>query len=344
MTSLLQPGYKLTLGTQQWTEQLMSLELHLAAAPSLDVLTVTLPAGAPLKASPGDAVDLKLASGEKEEAVFSGILDSLCHTPGSIRVRALNAGGVLAQVRPAVTYEQATAGSVIRNLCGEAGVDAGDIDDGVSLAYYAADPSRSALDQVARVAAWSGAMVRISAGNRVDAIVINATQAEVALKYGRELVTLERRKSPAAIQSFTVAGESGAGDTGSPDAHRPTTDFFAGSRPDGPSKGNRWRSEPALRTAGAAASAAAASQRVYKASREAGAFTAFLQPGIRPGTVLEIKDAPDGFPGGPVWVNRVAHRIGPNGAVTRVHFMNGGDSFDPTALLGALAGAIGGLL
>jgi hypothetical protein len=182
MTSLLQPGYTLTLGSQRWTEQLIALELTLAAAPALDGLTATFPAEAPLKAAPDDPADLTLASGEKQEAVFSGTIASIRRSPEAIRVRALNAGRVLAQVRPAITWEQATAGTVIRNLCDEAGVDAGDVEAGISLAYYAADPSRTALDHIARVAAWSGAMARISPDNRVEAVVINATRAEVALK------------------------------------------------------------------------------------------------------------------------------------------------------------------
>jgi len=340
MPSLLQPGYTLTLGSQRWTEQLIALELTLAAAPSLDRLTATFPAEAPVKAAPDDPAELTLASGEKQEAVFSGTIASIRRSADAIRVRALNAGGVLAQVRPAITWEQASAGTVIRNLCDEAGVEAGNVEDGISLAYYAADPARTALDHIARVAAWSGAMARVSPDNRVEAVVINATRAEVALKYGRELKTLEQRKAPTAIQSFTVAGESGAGDASSPDALRPTTDFFAGNRPPGPSKGNCWRSEPALRTAAAAASAAAAVQRTYNAGRERGVFTAFLQPDLRPGTVFEIQDAPDGLPAGPMWVESLVHTVGRDGAVTRARFCKGGDSFDPLALLGALAGLL----
>jgi hypothetical protein len=344
MTSRLLPGYTLTIGNQRWTEQLVHLEVALAAGPSIDTLTMVFPAGAPLDASPGDPVDLTLNGGEDEQAVFAGSIDSIRRAPDAIRVRGLNAGSVLAALRPAATYEQVSAGSVIRNLCDEAGVDAGDVEDGISLVYYAADPSRSAMDHVARVAGWSGALVRVSVDNRVEAVVVNATQADVALKYGRELTALHRRKVPAAIQSFTVAGEGGAGDAASPDALRPTTDFFSGHRPSGPSKRNRWCSEPALRTAAAAASAGAATQRMYNATREPGAFTAFLQPALRPGTVMEIKDAPDGLADGVVWLRSVTHRIGRQGAVTRAGFLKGGDTFDPSALLGSLLTAGGALL
>jgi hypothetical protein len=237
-----------------------------------------------------------------------------------------------------------TAGNVTRYLCASVGVETGDIADGVSLVYYAADDARTALDHISRVCGWSGAMARVSADNRLETVVVNATQAEVALKYGREIQRLQYRKSLAPITSFTVTGESGVGDTAAADALRPTTDFFAGHRPPGPAVDARWRSEPALRTPTAAGTASAALQRRYTAGRERGTLHAFLQPGLRPGSIVEVHGLPDGLPSEPLWLHRVEHSLGSRGALTRADFYKGGDAFDPAALLGSLLGAIGGLL
>ena len=341
MGSLFAPTYSLTLGTQQWTEQVLGIEVRLEAAPLLDSLAVTFPVAAPVEAGQGDPAELTLGSGEKEELVFTGEVDSVRRTFRGIRVTALNAGGALARFRPAVTFEQLTAASVIRKLAAEVGVSTGDLDDGVELAFYAADPTRTALEHVARVAGWGGALARVSARNRLEATVIDATQAEVGLRYGREILALWQDRMPSPVESFTVAGESGAGSTSSPEALRPTTDFFGGSRPDGPSAAHRWRFEPALRTAQGAASAGAAATRLYQAGRERGNLEAFLQPDLRPGTILEVQDLPAGLPSGPLWVSGVCHRVGPRGAATRARFQKGGDAFDPLALLGSLAGALG---
>src|SRR5712691_5397716 len=162
MTSLLQPGYTLNLGSQQWTKQLLCIDLKLEAAPLLDALTVHLPAAAPLSASVGDPVELTLASGEKEVKVFTGAIEGIRRGFDAICVSALNAGAELARFRPSATYEQITAGNVLRNLCGDAGVQTGNVEDGVSLVFYAADPAQTALEHIARVCAWSGAMARIS--------------------------------------------------------------------------------------------------------------------------------------------------------------------------------------
>src|SRR5262249_26431357 len=150
---------------------------------------------------------------------------------------------------------------------------------------------------------------RVSSDNKFESAVINGTQPDVALKYGRELLSFEQHMLHAALDAVVVAGESGAGSTSAGTALRPTTDFFGGSRPDGPSVGNAWQFQPALRTAAAAAAAGAAALRVYKSGRERGSLTAFLQPDLRPGTVFEVQELPAGLDTGPFWVTRVAHHL-----------------------------------
>jgi hypothetical protein len=344
MSSLLKPSYSVRLGGQVWSEQLIGLELELEAAPLLDRAVVTLPAAAPLKAAVDDPVEVTLNSGEKEERVFSGSIAAIRRGLDCITVTSLNAGGRLAQFRPGVTYENVTSASVIRSLASECGVQTGRLEQGVSLTYYVADPSRNALEHIARLSAWTGALARITAENRLESFIVNAAQAEVALRYGRELLELEQRRVSAPVESFVAAGESGVGSHTDPAALRPVTDFFGGNRPDGPSFTHRWRFEPALRTAQSAATAGAALKRSYLAAAGRGVFKAFLQPHLRPGMVVEIQESPSGLPGGPVWIGGVRHQIGCGGARTAARFLQGGSAFDPAALLGSMAGALRGLL
>jgi hypothetical protein len=98
-----------------------------------------------------------------------------------------------------------------------------------------------------------------------------------------------------------------------------------------------------LRTSAAAASAAAALQRTYNSSREAGKMEAFLQADLRPGTILEIQELPNQLPSNPLFVYRVQHSLDANGGRTQAYFSKGGDAFDPLALLGSLGGLIGSL-
>lgn len=337
---MLAPTYTLTLGSQQWTAQLISLELTLAVVPRLNVLVVRLPLAAAPTAKVEEPATLTLANDEQEVDVFSGKIRAIRRSFDDIEVTALDAGGALAALRPSVTYEKVTAGTLIRNLCDAAGVSTGTIEDGVELAFYAADPTRTALDHVARVAGWSGALAWVTADNELTATVLNTEQAELALRYGRELRAIRQIGLPAPVERFVVAGESGTGSISATEVLRPTTDFFAGNRPDNPSASVRWTFEPALRTAKAAGTAGAALDRRYRSTRERGTLDAFLLPQLAPGTVFEVQDLPDGLTQGPFWAMQVQHRLDGRGGTTRVRFAKGGDSFDPLALLGSLAGAL----
>jgi hypothetical protein len=60
--------------------------------------------------------------------------------------------------------------------------------------------------------------------------------------------------------------------------------------------------------------------------------------------VIEVADLPNDLPKGPYWLSSVRHRISARGALTTARLLQGGDSFDPAALLGSAAAAIAGAL
>jgi len=341
--AVLTPTYSLTLGDQLWTEQALEIGLRLDAAPLLDVLTVRLPSEARPSAGLGDPVELEVDGGEGGERVFVGSIAGLRRDVTELIVTALDGGGALAAYRPATTYEQVTAGTLIKTLCGELGIATADVEDGPTLAFYAADPGRSALEHVARLAGWCGALARFTEDGELVSTVVG-TSPDLALRYGRELLAFQGAQLTAPIESFVVVGEAGAGDASELEALRPTSDFFAGSRPEGPSPTALWRFEPALRTASAAGTASAALLRQYGSSRRPARLHATLLPALRPGAVLEIQDLPDDLQGGPFWADRVEHRLGNTGATTSARLQEAGEEFDPMSLLGSLAGAVGALL
>lgn len=343
MNGLFVPSCALTMGSQQWTTQALRIDLALEAAPGINVLRAELPSAAPFSAAAGDPAELKLNDGQHETLVFSGSIDAIRHSDTVIQVTALDAGGLLARLRPAATYEHVTAGTLIKGLAADAGVQTGRLENGSELSFYVAHPGLTAWDHIERVSAWLGALVTVSASNEVESAVVQPTQADVSFRYGREVLMLEGTGRVAPIQSFTVAGESGAGSAAGPEARRPSTDFFNGNRPQGPSGTARWEWQPALRTVSSAAAAGAARARAYGAFRETGKVTTILQPALRPGVVIEIQDAPPGLPRGPVWIWRARHLVSGDGAITTAWFASGGSAGSAQALLGSAASAAGSL-
>lgn len=345
-SSLLAPAYAITLGDKRWTTQALDVMISLDAAPLIDRVRITFPAAAPVDVAPDDPVAIELdgGSGDGPLAVLTGTVRAVARGLRSITVECVDAGAVLAAYRPAATFEQTSAASVVKALCGDVGVDVGAVDAGPNLTAYVAEPGRSALDHIARLASWGGALASVDGDGRVTTRVIDGSQPDVALRHDREVLQLSQRKVAAPIASYVVAGEAGASSESPPDAARPTSDFFAGDRPDGPGAGSRWSFEPVFRTPDSAAVAGAALSRAATSTRHRTKLDAWLLPALRPGTVVRIDNLPDGLAGGPHWVERVTHRLGPNGATTHARLAEGGPAFDPMALLGSLVGAVGSLL
>jgi hypothetical protein len=339
MDSLLRPSYALTVGRQQWTCQAGQIDVSLAAAPGPERLLASFPAAASLDAAPDDPVELVVNIGDGDEKVFTGILSSLRRGLAGTTITAVSALGRLARRWPSQSFENATAGTIIRDLADAAGVETGSIADGITLRFYVADPSRNAAEHALRLASWSGAMLMATPEGKLSATVVDASRAEIALRYGREISAFHIDDSGTPPE-VTVAGESGVSDAGSADSLRLTTDFFGSSGRGRPRAGQLCDWEPALRTTDAASSATAARRRGLFALQRSGHLKAFLQPRLRPGAVIEIQDLPSPHSKGPYRIEAVRHRISADGATTSARLLQGGDSFDPMGLLGSLMGML----
>jgi len=341
-TSLLSIGYELTAGNQQWTEQLLLLDLALAVGPRLNRLSATFPPEAPLAAAPGDPCVLSLDNGERRETVFSGTVQRVSKGMTGLRLSAIDAGGELAAIRPAVTFEQMSSDNAITTLVSDAGAASGNIDAGVELAFYVADPARSCWEHVSRLAGYGGALIGVNGDGQVETIVVGSGAADEALLFGREIIDLDHAERSGGDRRVVVAGESGVGSMSAPEALRPVTDPFSGSRPAGPDASNLFQFEPALRTADGAASAGRHRTRLALSRPNRVVLSAWLQPHLRPGQRLELQSLPDSVATDSCWLESVNHRIGPQGAVTRLQANRDAAGFDALGLLGGLGAALAG--
>jgi hypothetical protein len=102
--------------------------------------------------SPGNDASLELDAGDGLERVFTGTVVEV--RPFSSGVEVFAAGKMLAllELRVSSFYEQQTAGDVARDLIDQAGLDAGDVSDGLSLPRFAVERRRSAFSQLRALA------------------------------------------------------------------------------------------------------------------------------------------------------------------------------------------------
>lgn len=329
-------GHTLVLGDREFTSHVVHLRCERAVAPGVGRLRVRLPYVGDLPASVGDQVRLDLDSGDAAGAgsgtVFTGTITALRHGPGGVDVLAGDASAALAQFRPATTYQGQNAGAVIAALAADAGAATGSVDDGPTLPSYVADGACTGWEHVARLAAWSGADAFVDGDGRLIVRVRDASIADIALRWGREVIAGDATDAGMPPSGVAAAGEGpGPADSNS-DAFR----FTATGAP--PSAPVAVRYRPGLRATDVAGAATTGWLTREATRRRPIEVMAFLLPGVGPGDVIEIQEAPVPLP--LLQIRRVEHRVDGAGGRTRIVARAGADA----DLLGRLGGLLGGLL
>ena len=101
---------------------------------------------------PGDAVTLDLGDADGLARVFTGSVAELRPMLGACSVFCTGTMLGLVELRVAAFYQGRSAGDVVRDLVGQAGLDAGEISDGVTLPRYAVERRQGAHAQMRRLA------------------------------------------------------------------------------------------------------------------------------------------------------------------------------------------------
>ena len=94
--------------------------------------------------APGDAATLALGYDGSTETVFTGTVVEVRPGLQGTRVLALGRLDALLRLRLARRWDSRSAGSLVRDLAGEAGLSTGQVDDGPTLPSYAVDMRQTA--------------------------------------------------------------------------------------------------------------------------------------------------------------------------------------------------------
>ncbi len=341
---ILRPSATLTLGNLRYDSHVVRFEICLGLLPRGGSVEVRLPASARFEASAGDDAQVDVDGGEGSERVLTGKVREVVRTPYVTIARLHDAGGILAEYRPSVTFEHQSAADVVRGLASDAGVSVGRLDLDLDLVAYVAHPRMTAAEHVAHLCRLGGSIPRTTADGELEIVKRPAGQPDKALKYGRELTEYRAARSSVPNPARFAIGFGPAGSTSAPDALKQTkTSLPDSAKPGGPGVVR----EPAamLRTAGAASNASQALQEAAAATGERLAAECFLLPGLRPGEVFEVQSLPDEFSGGPWLVTRVTHRLDPaSGGRTLIDAENADSESLLGQLVGAALSAVGSLL
>jgi hypothetical protein len=333
----------ITLGSQRFETHASEVMVMLGLLPGAGSFRASFSARTDLSAAPGDDAVLKLDGGEGAIDVLTGTVGIMRRGLLSVDVTGADAGSLLGRTRSASTFEKQEASQVIRTLVSDAGADPGSITIDLPLAFYVAHQARTSAEHIAAIASMAGTLAVVDADGTV-AVREMPTRPEIALRYGREIISYQSLAAPPPVAQEFLIGNGPAGSIQAPNALYPSFEQLPGGAA-APGPASRWRPTPAIRTASAASDGStAASERAAAATSRIRA-ACFLLPQVRPGMVVEVQDLPGGPSGGPWLITRVRHHLHPTqGATTTFE----GVAADGGSLLGGLLSAglsaIGGLL
>jgi hypothetical protein len=337
----------ITIGSQRYETHASEVLVTLGLLPGAGAFRASFSARTDISAAPGDDAVLKLDGGDGAVDVLTGTVGIMRRGLLTVDVTGADAGSLLGRARSASTFEKQEASQIIRTLISDAGASAGNISIDLPLAFYVAHQARTSAEHIASIASMAGALAVVDADGSVGVRTV-PTRPEIALRYGREILSYQSLATPAPMAEEYMIGNGPAGSVQAPNALYPSFEQLPGSA-SSPGPDSRWRPAPVLRTASAASDAssaastraAAASSRI-RASRAAAASsriraTCFLLPAMRPGMVADVQDLPDGPSGGPWLITRVRHHLHPSmGATTTFE----GIASDGGSLLGGLGGLL----
>jgi phage protein D len=307
------PGLEVSFGgasADDWAAALVSVTVEAGVAPAVDAADIVLAAGAGVEVALGDAGSVALGFGDSgPDAVFAGAVGAVHRSlSGETRIAAVDGGAALAALRMNRSYEKRTAGDIVRDLAGEAGADAGSIEDGPKLPFYVVDDGRSGWMHIADLAAKSGFLARFAPGGSLEFGPASEGAPAQTFAFAQDVLALDAAECPPAAGAITVVGEGAAGTQGDAAWSRLVKDPSGVTGTAGSGDPARLLRDRSLRTLDAASGAAEAAA----ARAAAGATTArLLVPGAPKATVgasVAVQGTPDGALDGTYVVRGVRHR------------------------------------
>jgi len=326
-------------GDDPWAAALVAMRLESCLAPGVDVavLTIANEARAPTVAV-GDEGSVELGYADDGTVpVFTGKVDAVRATlAGVTRITLVNGGATLAHRRINQSYQQQSAGAIVKDLLGQCEVEPGEVEDGSDYPFYVIDGARTVYQHIARLALRSGFVASITVEDKLQ---FGPAAAETPLQtftYGQDLLAIQSVEG-VPLDGVTLTGEGAAGSQGADAWAWLLKDVAAMQKGAGTATGALPLTDAGLRTGDALETALTAYLAEHGGS--AGLLSTPGAPGVTVGAAIEIADAPQAAVNGLHVVTRLRHLYDKQrGFVSRFTLRRAG------AGGGGLADLAGGLL
>jgi phage protein D len=313
---MLTPAYNLTIGDRvvDSTEEprasaLTDLTVSLNMDVPADSFTLVLGrvGGLSPKRDDDASIELGYADGDLQKVITGKVAST---EPGltSMRVIGYSPAAVLLRSSGELNFEGKTAGAIVQDLAGKAGVGVARADDGITFPYYVIDGRRSFYSHIKDLARLSGLDLYINPDGEIVLKRFTGGRTVHVLEYGKHIIETEVREAAPPAGLVEAWGESPGGGRAE-EAWAWLTKDFSSSLGKAGSDGAKLHIESSsLRTAGAARTAAEAALTEIQRRSVRGRITIAGRPEVLLGDSIRLSGIPDG-PEGTFQVRSITHQI-----------------------------------
>lgn len=328
--SMLSPAYKLVLGNRivdTTDEPRASIVTELRVELDLDTpadrfLLVMGQVGAWRPQREDEArIELGYMDNGDLTRVMTGTVTSVAPNLTSRRVIGHSAAMTLLRSFANRTFENKTAGEIIRDLAGQAGVPVATAEHGISFPAYVIDSQRSFWHHWRDLADLCGFDLYLNSQGELVFQRFAGGRTVHVLDHGRHILTLECNFTTVRAPRIEAWGESPTGTEGESAWGWLSKDLSSMRGQAGTGKPTLLLERPVLRTSQAAQSAADALHTNTQRRALRGRLTIPGNPAVKLGDAVRVQESPEGELNDTYQVRSIVHRIAKkNGFITTIGF------------------------
>jgi phage protein D len=322
---MLTPAYKLTLGSKlidTTDEPQASTVVDLTVALDMDTPAdeFRLVLGNVGRFRPAREDEAKIELGYADNGslaqVMVGMVVRVEPNLTTIRVAGHSAAEELLRTFVEQTYENKTAGAIVRDLAEKAGVEVSTAEDGINFPAYVIDGRRSVDRHMRDLAELCGFDLYVNADGKLAFEKFIGGKTVHVFEFAKHIIELEAEKSNPRAGRVEAFGESRAGQNGDESWAWLTKDFSGSKGRAGTGDPLLLLEKPALRTSDAARSAAQASMTAIQRRTLRGRLLSLGRPEVKLGDAIRLSGMADGTLNANFQVRSVTHRITKLGGFT----------------------------
>ncbi len=319
---MLLTSHKITIGTDRYSSPANSRLVKLTHSARMDIpvnvcsIIMSPPKG--LKLAADDDIKVELGTGKSTTQVFQGKISSVDWRMDEVRIEAAGSSRNLVYAKYNMYFEQSPAGSMVSDLCSEAGVDTGTIQPGLLFDYYAIGSNRNAAAHIRQLAVVCGFDTYSNEKDQLIFAMFIPANLHL-LQFAVNILSFSMDIPADGIGQTEVFGESPASHGQGPMAATWFTKKAVAATSTGGSGVSMPVFTPSIRSTSMANMAANNYQGYFK-SRKCGHIMVMGDPSIKLGDAVQVMKMPESAQNGTYNITGVEHSISrQQGFVTRLN-------------------------